>query len=144
LSLVEKAQATIDEKSAREMEQSLRKGDFTLDDFRNQLRQIKKMGSVKDMLGMIPGVNKIKALKGVEPDEKELVKTTAIIDSMTKKERSNYLIIDGRRRKRIALGSGTMVQDVNRLLKNYIEIRKMMKKINQKGGIKSLMRNFPF
>jgi len=144
LSLVEKAQATIDEKSAREMEQSLRKGDFTLDDFRNQLRQIKKMGSVKDMLGMIPGMSKIKALKGVEPDEKELVKTAAIIDSMTKKERNNYLIIDGRRRKRIALGSGTMVQDVNRLLKNYIEIRKMMKKINQKGGVKSLMRNFPF
>ncbi len=144
LSLVEKAQSTIDEKSAREMEQSLRKGDFTLDDFRNQLRQIKKMGSVKDMMGMIPGMSKIKALKGVEPDEKELVKTTAIIDSMTQKERNNYLIIDGRRRKRIALGSGTMVQDVNRLLKNYIEIRKMMKKINQKGGIKSLMRNFPF
>jgi len=144
LSLVEKAQATIDEKSAREMEQSLRKGDFTLDDFRNQLRQIKKMGSVKDMVGMIPGMSKIKALKGVEPDEKELVKTAAIIDSMTKKERNNYLIIDGRRRKRIALGSGTMVQDVNRLLKNYIEIRKMMKKINQKGGVKSLMRNFPF
>jgi len=144
LSLVEKAQATIDEKSAREMEQSLRKGDFTLEDFRNQLRQIKKMGSVKDMVGMIPGMSKIKALKGVEPDEGELVKTTAIIDSMTKKERNNYLIIDGRRRKRIALGSGTMVQDVNRLLKNYIEIRKMMKKINQKGGIKSLMRNFPF
>jgi signal recognition particle subunit SRP54 len=144
LSLVEKAQATIDEKSAREMEQSLRKGDFTLDDFRNQLRQIKKMGSVKDMVGMIPGMSKIKALKGVEPDEKELVKTAAIIDSMTKKERNNYLIIDGRRRKRIALGSGTMVQDVNRLLKNYIEIRKMMKKINQKGGVKSMMRNFPF
>ena len=144
LSLVEKAQATIDEKSAREMEQSLRKGDFTLDDFRNQLRQIKKMGSVKDMVGMIPGMSKIKALKGVEPDEKELVKTAAIIDSMTKKERNNYLIIDGRRRKRIALGSGTMVQDVNRLLKNYIEIRKIMKKINQKGGVKSMMRNFPF
>lgn len=126
------------------MEQSLRKGDFTLDDFRNQLRQIKKMGSVKDMMGMIPGVNKIKALKGVEPDEKELVKTTAIIDSMTNKERGNYLVIDGRRRKRIALGSGTTVQDVNRLLKNYVEIRKMMKKVNQKGGIKSLMRNFPF
>ncbi len=144
LSLVEKAQATIDEKTAREMEQSLRKGDFTLDDFRNQLRQIKKMGSVKDMMGMIPGVSKIKALKGVEPDEKELVKTTAIIDSMTNKERGNYLVIDGRRRKRIALGSGTTVQDVNRLLKNYVEIRKMMKKVNQKGGIKSLMRNFPF
>jgi len=144
LSLVEKAQATIDEKSARQMEQSLRKGDFSLEDFRDQLRQIKKMGSLKDMMGMIPGMGKIKALKDMQPDEKELSKTTAIIDSMTRKERYNYLIIDGRRRKRIALGSGTTVQDVNRLLKNYVEIRKMMKKMNQKGGIKSLMRNFPF
>jgi len=144
LSLVEKAQATIDEKTAREMQQSFRKSDFSLDDFRNQLQQIKKMGSLKDMMGMIPGMSKIKALKDVEPDDGELIKITAMIDSMTKKERANYLIIDGRRRKRIALGSGTTVQDVNRLLKNYIEIRKMMKKVNQKGGIKSLMRNFPF
>ena len=144
LSLVEKAQATIDEKTAREMQQSLRKSDFSLEDFRNQLKQIKKMGSLKDILGMIPGMGKMKALKGMEPDDGELVKITAIIDSMTKKERLNYLIIDGRRRKRIALGSGTTVQDVNRLLKNYIDIRKMMKKISSKGGVKSLMRNFPF
>ncbi len=144
LSLVEKAQATIDEKTAREMEQSLRKSDFSLDDFRNQLKQIKKMGSLKDILGMIPGMGKMKALRGMEPDDGELVKITAMIDSMTKKERLNYIIIDGRRRKRIALGSGTTVQDVNRLLKNYIEIRKMMKKINSKGGVKSFMRNFPF
>ena len=144
LSLVEKAQATIDEKTARQMEQSLRKSDFSLEDFRNQLRQIKKMGSLKDMMGMIPGMGKIKALKDVQPDDKELVKITAMIDSMTQKERYNYLLIDGRRRKRIALGSGTTVQDVNRLLKNYVEIRKMMKKINSKGGIKSFMRNFPF
>ena len=144
LSLVEKAQSTIDEKTAREMEQSLRKSDFSLEDFRNQLKQIKKMGSLKDIIGMIPGMGKMKALKGMEPDDRELVKITAMIDSMTKKERLNYLIIDGRRRKRIALGSGTTVQDVNRLLKNYIEIRKMMKKINSRGGVKSLMRNFPF
>ena len=144
LSLVEKAQATIDEKTARQMEQSLRKSDFSLEDFRNQLRQIKKMGSLKDMMGMIPGMGKIKALKDAQPDDKELVKITAMIDSMTQKERYNYLLIDGRRRKRIALGSGTTVQDVNRLLKNYVEIRKMMKKINSKGGIKSFMRNFPF
>jgi len=96
------------------------------------------------MIGMIPGMGKIKALKGMEPDDGELVKIAAIIDSMTKKERNNYLIIDGRRRKRIARGSGTTVQDVNRLLKNYIEIRKMMKKINSRGGVKALMRNFPF
>jgi len=144
LSLVEKAQATIDEKTARQMQESLRKSDFTLEDFRNQLKQIKKMGPLKDMIGMIPGMGKIKALKGMEPDDGELVKIAAIIDSMTKKERNNYLIIDGRRRKRIARGSGTTVQDVNRLLKNYIEIRKMMKKINSRGGVKALMRNFPF
>ena len=144
LSLVEKAQAAIDEKTARQMQESLRKSDFTLEDFRNQLKQIKKMGPLKDMIGMIPGMGKIKALKGMEPDDGELVKIAAIIDSMTKKERNNYLIIDGRRRKRIARGSGTTVQDVNRLLKNYIEIRKMMKKINSRGGVKALMRNFPF
>ncbi len=144
LSLVEKAQATIDEKTAQQMEQSLRKSDFTLEDFRNQLKQIKKMGSLKDMMGMIPGMGKIKALKDLEPDDRELVKITAMIDSMTMKERNNYLIIDGRRRKRIALGSGTTVQDVNLLLKNYIEIRKMMKKLKSKGGVRSFMRNFPF
>ncbi len=144
LSLVEKAQATFDEKTARQLEQSLRKNDFTLEDFRQQLKQVKKMGSLSDMIGMIPGMGKIKGIKDMQPDDKELVKITAMIDSMTEKERRNYLIIDGRRRKRIALGSGTQVQDVNRLLKNYVEIRKMMKKINSRGGIKSFMRNFPF
>ncbi|MCE5211192.1 MAG: signal recognition particle protein [Deltaproteobacteria bacterium] len=144
LSLVEKAQANIDKQTALELEKSIRKNNFSLEDFRNQLTQIKKMGSLKDILGMIPGLGKMKALKDLEPDDKELVKITAIIDSMTKEERLDYLIIDGRRRKRIALGSGTSVQDVNRLLKNYVEIRKMMKKFNKKDGIKSLMRNFPF
>jgi signal recognition particle subunit SRP54 len=86
----------------------------------------------------------MKALKGLQPDDSEIVKVAAIIDSMTKKERFNYQIIDGRRRKRIAAGSGTSVQDVNRLLKNYAEMKKMMKKYNQKEGVKSLMRNFPF
>jgi signal recognition particle subunit SRP54 len=144
LTLVEKAQANIDEKTALQLEKSIRKNNFTLEDFRNQLTQIKKMGSMKDILGMIPGLGKMKALKDMEPDDKELIRVTAIIDSMTKKERYDYMIIDGRRRKRIALGSGTSVQDVNRLLKNYTEIRKMMKKFNKKDGIKSIMRNFPF
>ncbi len=144
LSLVEKAQATVDEKMARQLEQKIRKNEFTLEDFRNQLMQIRKMGSLKDVLGMIPGLNKIKALKDVDLDDKELIKNAAIINSMTPKERLNYLIIDGRRRKRIALGSGTSVQDVNRLLKNYADIKKMMKKFTQKGGIKSFRRNFPF
>jgi len=144
LTLVEKAQANIDKKTALELEKSIKKNNFTLEDFRNQLTQIKKMGSMKDILGMIPGLGKMKALKDIEPDDKELVKITAIIDSMTRGERNNYLIIDGRRRKRIALGSGTTVQDVNRLLKNYVDIRKMMKKFGNKNGMKSLMRNFPF
>jgi signal recognition particle subunit SRP54 len=144
LSLVEKAQATVDEKTARLLENKIRKNEFSLEDFRNQLTQIRKMGSLKDVLGMIPGLGKIKALKDVEPDDKELVKITAIIDSMTPKERFNYLIIDGRRRKRIATGSGTSVQDVNRLLKNYADIKKMMKKFSKKDGIKSFKRNFPF
>jgi signal recognition particle subunit SRP54 len=144
LTLVEKAQFAVDEKEARELEKKIRKDAFSLEDFRNQLVQIRKMGSLKDMLGMIPGLGKMKALKNMEPDEKELVKTVAIIDSMTRKERLNYLIIDGQRRKRIARGSGTTVQDVNRLLKNYAEMRKIMKKMT-KGGMKSLRRgNLPF
>jgi signal recognition particle subunit SRP54 len=93
---------------------------------------------------MIPGVKKIKALAEMTPDEGELVRTAAIIDSMTIKERRNHLLIDGSRRKRIARGSGTTVQDVNRLLKNYAEMRKMMRRMT-KGGMKSLRRgNFPF
>ena len=144
LSLVEKAQATIDEKASLQLEKKIRKNEFSLEDFRNQLTQIRKMGSLKDILGMVPGLGKIKALKNMQPEDNELIKITAIINSMTLKERFNYLIIDGRRRKRIALGSGTSVQDVNRLLKNYADIKKMMKKFKQKEGIKSLMRNFPF
>jgi signal recognition particle subunit SRP54 len=103
------------------------------------------MGSLQDIIGMIPGLGKVKALKGVVPDEQELVRISAMIDSMTNKERLNYLIIDGQRRKRIALGSGTTVQDVNRLLKNYMEMRKIMKKMTSKEGMKALRRgNFPF
>ena len=144
LTLVEKAQSAIDEKTARELEKKIRKDSFTLEDFRDQLKQIRKMGSLKDILSMIPGLGKIKALKDINPDEKELMRTVAIIDSMTRKERQNYLIIDGQRRKRIALGSGTSVQDVNRLLKNYAEMRKMMKKMSS-GGMKAFRRgNFPF
>ena len=145
LSLVEKAQATVDEKEAKELEKKFRKNEFTLEDFRNQLKQIKKMGSLQDIIGMIPGFGKIKALKNMTPDEGELVKVAAIIDSMTRKERMNYLLIDGQRRKRIARGSGTSVQDVNRMLKNYIDMRKIMKKMTSQGGMKALKRgNFPF
>ena len=134
LTLVEKAQATMDEREAQVLEQKIRKNEFTLDDFRNQLTQIRKMGSLQDILGMIPGMKKIKALKEMTPDEGELVRVAAIIDSMTGKERRNHLIIDGSRRKRIARGSGTTVQDVNRLLKNYAEMRKMMKRMTTGGN----------
>jgi len=145
LTLVEKAQATVDEKTARALEKKLRKNDFTLEDFRDQLKQIKKMGSLQDILGMIPGLGKLKAMKNMTPDEGELVKVAAIIDSMTRKERLNYQIIDGSRRKRIATGSGTTVQDVNKLLKNYIDMRKIMKKMMSKDGMKMMRRgNFPF
>ncbi len=144
LTLVEKAQSVIDEKTAKELEQKIRKDSFTLEDFRDQLKQLRKMGSIKDLIGMIPGLGRMKALKDIEPEEKELVKAAAIIDSMTSKERINHLIIDGQRRKRIARGSGTSVQDVNRLLSNYVEMRKMMKRMS-KGGMKSLRRGkFPF
>jgi len=145
LTFVEKAQAAVDEKQARELEKKIRKNEFTLEDFRDQLKKIKSMGSIQDIIGMIPGLGKIKALKNITPDEKELIKTTAIIDSMTRKERQNYLIIDGQRRKRIAKGSGTTVQDVNILLKNYAEMRKIMKKMTTKEGMKSFRRgNLPF
>ncbi|MBW6485048.1 MAG: signal recognition particle protein [Syntrophobacterales bacterium] len=144
LTLVEKAREAVDVKQQRELEKKLRKNEFTLDDLRTQMKQISKMGPLQDVIGMLPGMNKVKALKDLKPDERELVRTGAIIDSMTPRERRNYLIIDGSRRKRIARGSGTTVQDVNTLLKNYVEMRKLMKRFT-KGGIKSLRRgNFPF
>ena len=145
LTRVEKAQASVDEKAARELERKIRKNEFTLEDFRDQIKQIRSMGPLQDILKMIPGLNKMKALKNMTPDEKELIKTMAIIDSMTKKERLNYHIIDGQRRKRIARGSGTTVQDINRLLKNYGEMRKVMKRMTSRGGMKSFgMGKFPF
>jgi signal recognition particle subunit SRP54 len=144
LTLVEKAREAVDEREAKELERKFRKNEFTLEDFRSQLTQLRKMGPLQDLLGMIPGMKKIKNLKEMTPDEGELVRIGAIIDSMTRRERLNYLLIDGGRRKRIARGSGTTVQDVNRLLKNYAEMRKMMKRMTQ-GGMKSLRRGkFPF
>ncbi|MDD5475195.1 MAG: signal recognition particle protein, partial [Syntrophales bacterium] len=144
LTLVEKAQTTFDEKEARDLERRLRKDEFTLDDLKTQIRQIKKMGPLQDIIGMIPGMGKMKALKNLQPDEGELVKVVAIIDSMTKKERLDHRILNGSRRRRIALGSGTSVEDVNKVIKNYLSMKKMMKKL-AKGGAKSLMRgNLPF
>jgi len=144
LTMIEKAQSVIDEKKARELEKKLRKQQFTLEDFRDQMAQIRKMGSLSDIIGMIPGMRKAKQLQNMEVDEGELVKIEAMINSMTHQERRYHHIINGSRRKRIAKGSGTRVQDVNNLLKNYTQILKMMKKIN-KGGMRGLGRGMlPF
>jgi len=134
----------VDEEQAAELEKKLRKNQFTLEDFRDQMIQIRKMGSLSDLIGMIPGMNKVKQLKNLEVDEKELVHIEAIINSMTPYERSHHNIINGSRRKRIANGSGTKVQDVNRLLKNYTQVMKMIKKFN-KGGMRGFGRGMlPF
>jgi signal recognition particle subunit SRP54 len=144
LTVIEKAQAVMDEKQAVELEKKLRKSQFTLEDFRDQMVQIRKMGSFTDLIGMIPGMNKVKQLKNLEVDDNEFVRIEAIINSMTPQERRIHTIINGSRRKRIAKGSGTRVQDVNKLLKNYAQILKMMKKIN-KGGMRGLGRGMlPF
>ena len=135
LSLIEKAEAVVDKKEADRLAQKLRKNQFTLEDFLDQIQQIKKMGSLEQILDMVPGINKLKQMKDVpKPDEKELLKTEAIIRSMTKKERNNHAIINANRRKRIAAGSGTQVADVNRVLKSYTEMLKMMKKFRGKPG----------
>ncbi len=145
LSLIEKAQATIDEKKALELEKKIRTSQFTFDDFLDQLEQMKNMGPLDQILGMIPGMN-TKALKGLDVDNKELVRIEAVIKSMTKKERENPEIIDSSRRKRIALGSGTNVQEVNKLLKQFKETKKMMKKFTDMEKImkKKGKMGFPF
>lgn len=139
MSLIEKATATIDLEQAKEMEKKFRKDDFNLDDFLEQLQQVRKLGPLDQILGMLPGMGNLKKLQDVKIDEKELTRTEAIIRSMTKKERRDASIINGSRRKRIALGSGTRVQDVNKLLKQFVEAKKMMKKFQdmQKNGKKS-------
>jgi len=135
LTFVEKAEAMIDEKKALELEEKLRKDAFTLEDFRDQMCQIRKMGSIDELLGMIPGMGKMmKGMPDLQAGEKEMVKVEAIINSMTKEERRNHLVLNGSRRKRIARGSGTTVQDVNRLIKQYGQARQMIKKMNKLGA----------
>ncbi len=138
LSLIEKAQESFDADEAKKMEKKLRKADFTLDDFLSQMNQMKKLGSFETILGMIPGMGGLKKKLGdvdMDFNSKEFKHIEAIITSMTAKERADVSIINGSRRKRIAMGSGTRVQDVNKLLKQFTEMRKMMKKMkNMKGG----------
>lgn len=152
LSLVEKAQAAFDMEEAKRMEKKLRKNEFTLDDFLSQMQQVKKLGSLDSILGMIPGMGGLKkqlAGQDVDLDGKEMRQIEAIIKSMTPKERSDISVINGSRRKRIASGSGTRVQDVNKLLKQFAEMQKMMKKMKKmqkgKGGLPSFgLPKMPF
>lgn len=129
VSLVEKAQETVDQEQAQKLEEKIRKNSFTLEDFYDQLQQIKRMGPLESIIGMIPGVGK--ALKGVQIDESGMVRVEAMIQSMTPYERQNPHVIDGSRKKRIASGSGSSVQAVNQLLKQFNAMRKMMKNVNK-------------
>ncbi len=149
MSLIEKAQSSFDEKKMEKLGQKMKTNNFDLEDFLDQLQQMKKMGSLSDIMAMIPGMSNNKALKGVELDDKQTVRLEAIIQSMTRKERTKPDIINGSRRKRIALGSGTSVQEVNRLLKQFEDTKKMMKQFGGmgmgkgKGGKKGGFK-FPF
>ncbi len=134
LSLIEKAEAAIDVDEAERLEQKLRANEFTLEDFRDQLRTIRKMGPLESILGMLPGLGNIKQLAEQKPDEKQLNRVEAIISSMTPAERRRHDIINGSRRKRIARGSGTSVEEVNRLLKQFVQMRKMLKQLGAIGG----------
>jgi len=149
LSFIEKAEEAIDKKQAVEMQRKLIENDFTLEDFRNQLKQIRKLGPLDSLLGMMPKVGIMKELQGVKVDENEINRVVAIIDSMTLRERDNHMIINGSRRRRIAKGSGTSVQEVNQLLKQYGQAKKMMKTFSggfmgKKLGKMKLPGGFPF
>jgi signal recognition particle subunit SRP54 len=127
LSIVEKVQEQIDQKQAEEMQRKLFDNEFTLEDFRDQIRQLRKLGPLESIMSMMPQVGMLKDLKNVKVDEKEILRVVAIIDSMTPHEREHHMVINGSRRRRIAKGSGTTVQEVNNLLKQYSQMRKMMK-----------------
>ncbi len=142
LSLIEKAEAAYDEKNAREMEKKLREQTFTLEDFLDQMRQLKKMGNIEQLIGMMPGVN-ASALKNAQVDESQMAKIEAIILSMTKQERMKPEIINGSRRRRIAQGSGTNVQEVNKLLNQFDQMKKLMKQFSGKGAKKLFGMKLP-
>jgi len=137
LSLIDKAQAEFDQKEAMELAEKIKKAEFDLEDFKKQLVAIKRMGSLEQLLGMMPGIGQMMKLGKVHTDKKELIKSEAIINSMTPEERMDYRIISGSRRKRIARGSGTSVEDVNRLLKNFAQTKSMLKKL-KRGSVRDL------
>jgi signal recognition particle subunit SRP54 len=135
LSLIERAEQAIDQDEAAKLEQKIRSNEFTLDDFRDQLRTIRKMGPLEQIMGMLPGMGNLKALSENKPDEKQLGRIEAIIGSMTPEERRKQHIINGSRRKRIAKGSGTSVEEVNRLLKQFVQMQKMLKQLGGMAGL---------
>jgi signal recognition particle subunit SRP54 len=135
LSLIDKVQEGIDQKSAEEMQRKLIENEFTLGDFRDQIKQIRKLGPLQNLLGMMPQLGPLKELKNAKIDEKEITRIVAIIDSMTPAERNNHMIINGARRRRIARGAGASVQDVNALLKQYAQARKMMRSFTGNIGM---------
>jgi len=143
LTLIEKAQEAIDQKKAEELEKKLRSMQFTLEDFLDQLKQIKKMGPLSQIISMIPGI-KLKGDVDFDAGEKELKKIEAIINSMTKEERQDPSIINSSRKRRIAMGSGTTVQDVNRLLKQFEDMKRMMKQFSNPSFAKKGKFKFPF
>ncbi|PYR48483.1 MAG: signal recognition particle protein, partial [Acidobacteria bacterium] len=135
LSLIERAEAAIDHQEAEQLESRIRANEFTLDDFRDQLRTIRKMGPLDQILGMLPGMGNLKALADQKPDEQQMARVEAIICSMTPDERRKQHIINGSRRKRIARGSGTSVEEVNRLLKQFVQMQKMLKALGGMAGL---------
>jgi signal recognition particle subunit SRP54 len=135
LSLIERAEAAIDQGDAERLEAKIRANDFTLDDFRDQLRTIRKMGPLEQIMGMLPGMGNMKALAENKPDDKQMSRVEAIIGSMTPDERRKQHIINGSRRKRIAKGSGTSVEEVNRLLKQFVQMQKMLKQLGGMAGL---------
>jgi signal recognition particle subunit SRP54 len=135
LSLIEKAEAAISQDDAERLEQKIRSNEFTLEDFRDQLKTIRKMGPLESIIGMLPGMGNIKALAQNKPDEKQIGRVEAIISSMTPDERRKQHIINGSRRKRIAKGSGTSVEEVNRLLKQFVQMQKMLKSLGGMAGL---------
>jgi signal recognition particle subunit SRP54 len=144
LSLIEKAEAAFDDKKAAELEKKMRDQTFTLDDYLEQFEQIKSMGSMEQLLGMMPGVN-TSALKDAQIDEKALARTEAIIKSMTPRERAKPEILNSSRKRRIAAGSGTSVEEVNRLLKQFEQVKKLMKQFTNMGGKRRGKKmKFPF
>ena len=137
LSLIEKAEEAVSVEDAQKLEDKIRKNAFTLEDFRDQLRTIKKMGPIEQILGMLPGMGNLKEMAAArgQVDDKQLGRVEAIINSMTAKERNNHQLINGQRRKRIAKGSGTSVEDVNKLLKQFVQMQKMLKQLGGMAGL---------